>query len=301
VTREANNLFLAKGLLRKIFLEDWGLKLLALLIAIALWVGVTGLSTPTTKRFTVPLLPSVANNTEVTNQLVSDVDIVLTGDKRELERMNRGDLTAVLDLTDVQQGDRIVLLSPDNVYVNLPQGIKLTEVQPSRIAVTLESVEEKDVAVEPQTLGEPAEGYEIYYATTIPARIRVRAPSSVIRAMSSVSTDPVDVTGQREGFTARQIAVKTPMAKVAVYNTVVDVVVRIGEKRIERSFTLPAPGLPGKTVNFTVYGPKGALTKAKADEFKVEIVLNEAGEEVPQITMPAELGDRSEVRRPRIS
>ena len=112
MTTQVNKAYFATGLLRKIFLEDWGLKLLALLIAIALWVGVTGLSTPTTKRFTVPLTPSVANNTEVTNQLISDVDIVLTGDKRELEHMNRSDLTAVLDLTDVPQGDRIVLLSP---------------------------------------------------------------------------------------------------------------------------------------------------------------------------------------------
>ena len=301
MTTQVNKAYFATGLLRKIFLEDWGLKLLALLIAIALWVGVTGLSTPTTKRFTVPLTPSVANNTEVTNQLISDVDIVLTGDKRELEHMNRSDLTAVLDLTDVPQGDRIVLLSPDNVFVNLPQGIKLTEVQPSRIAVNLEAVEEKDVAVEPQTVGQPAEGYEIYYATTVPARIRVRAPASVIRAMDSVSTDPVDITGQKDGFTARQIAVKTPMARVAVYNTVVDVVVRIGEKRIERSFTVPAPGLPGKTVSFTVYGPKTPLAKAKADEFKVEIVLNDAGEEVPQITLPGELTDHAEVRKTRIS
>jgi hypothetical protein len=29
-------------LLRKVFLEDWGLKLLALAITIALWLGVTG-------------------------------------------------------------------------------------------------------------------------------------------------------------------------------------------------------------------------------------------------------------------
>jgi len=301
VTTEANKSFFATGLLRKIFLEDWGLKLLALLIAIGLWVAVSGLSTPTIKRFTVPLVPSVPNNTEVTNQLISDVDIVVTGDKRELERMNRSDLTAVLDLTDVPQGDRVVLLSPENVFVNLPQGMKLTEVQPNRIAVTLEAVEEKDVVVEPQTVGQPAEGYEVYYSTTVPARIRVRAPASVIKGMNSLSTDPVDITGQRDGFTARQIAVKTPLARVAVYNTVVDVVVRIGEKRVERSFTLPAPGLPGKTVSFTVYGPKTAIGKAKADEFKVEIVLNDAGEEVPQVTLPPDLADQSEVRKTKIS
>jgi hypothetical protein len=39
-------------LLRKLFLEDWGLKLLALAITIALWLGVTGQNKPVTLRVT---------------------------------------------------------------------------------------------------------------------------------------------------------------------------------------------------------------------------------------------------------
>jgi hypothetical protein len=290
-----------RHLARKIFLEDWGLKLVALLIAVALWIGVTGLSTPTVRRFTVALRASAANNVEVTNQIVQDVDVVLTGDKRDVEKLNPGDLTAVLDLTDVAPGDRVVTLSPANVYVNLPQGIKLTEVQPGRIAVDLEAVEEKDVDVNPNIAGTPAEGFEVYSSSAVPGRIRVRAPSSIVKAMDAISTDPVDVMGKKDGFTLRQVAVRASSPKVAVYNTVVDVFVRIGEKRVERAFTLPAPGLAGKSVTFTVFGPKTALTKAKAEDFKVEIVLNDSGEEAPQITLPASLADQSEVRKVKLS
>jgi len=290
-----------RHLVRKVFLEDWGLKLVALLIAIALWVGVTGLSSPTVKRFTVPLSASAANNVEVTNQLVSDVDIVLTGDKRDLDRLNRSDLTAVLDLTDVPPGDRVVTLSPTNVSVNLPQGIKLTEVQPGRIAVDLEAVEEKDVDVDPNIVGKPADGFEVYSSAAVPARIRVRAPSSVVNSMDSISTDPVDVSAKKDGFTLHQVAVRAANPKVAVYSTVVDVFVHIGEKRIERSFTLPAPGLAGKTVSFTIFGPKSALGKAKPEDFKVEIAPNDSGEEVPQITLPGALADLSEVRKVKLS
>jgi YbbR domain-containing protein len=290
-----------KHLLRKVFLEDWGLKVVSLLIAIALWVGVTGLSTPTVKRFTVPLVANPANNVEVTNQLVQDVDIVLTGDKRDVDKLNRSDLTAVLDLTDVPAGDRVVSLSPTNVYVNLPQGIKLTEVQPGRIAVDLEAVEEKDVDVDPNISGTPADGFEVYSSTALPQRIRIRAPSSVVKATSSLSTDPVDVTGWKDGFTAHQVAVRASSAKIAVYSTVVDVSVRIGEKRIERTFTIPAPGLTGKTIMFTIFGPKTALTKAKAEDFKVEIVLDNSGVEAPQITLPAGLADLSDIRKVKLT
>jgi YbbR domain-containing protein len=296
----AEKLF-AKHLFRKVFFEDWGLKLVALVITLALWLGVTGLSTPTVKRFTVQLVPSISNNAEITNQLITDVDIVLSGDKRKLEQLNRNDLTATLDLTDVPPGDRVVSLSPDNVYVNLPQGVKLTEVQPGRIAVNLEVVEEKDVEVDPQTTGKPAAGFEIYSAMAVPARVRVRGPASLVKTMDLVSTDAVDVSGKKDGFTARQIAVKAADPKAAVFNTVVDVFVRIGEARIERTFTLPAPGLPGKTVSFTVYGPRSALAKLKQDDLKVQMVLGDNGDAIPQIVLPAELQESSEIRRSRLN
>ncbi|HEV7699655.1 MAG TPA: CdaR family protein [Pyrinomonadaceae bacterium] len=296
----ARKLF-AKHLFRKVFFEDWGLKLVALVITFALWFGVTGLSTPTVKRFTVQLVPSISNNAEITNQLISDVDIVLSGDKRKLEQLNRNDLTATLDLTDIPPGDRVVSLSPDNVYVNLPQGVKLTEVQPGRIAVNLEAVEEKDVEVDPQTTGKPAEGFDVYSATAVPPRVRVRGPASLVKTMDFVSTDPVDVSGKKDGFTARQIAVKAADPKAAVFNTVVDVFVRIGEKRVERTFMLSAPGFPGKTVSFTVYGPRSAIGKLKQDDIKVLMVLGDTGDEVPQITLPAELQDTSEIRKVRLN
>ncbi len=66
---------LLRQIVRKIFLEDWALKLVALVITLGLWFGVTGLSTPSTKRFTVQLTPNVANNIEITNNAISTLVI----------------------------------------------------------------------------------------------------------------------------------------------------------------------------------------------------------------------------------
>src|SRR5438309_8643991 len=64
--REPRKLFF-KHIVRKAILEDWGLKLTALVITLGLWFGVTGLSTPQYRSFTVPLNINLANNTEITN------------------------------------------------------------------------------------------------------------------------------------------------------------------------------------------------------------------------------------------
>ena len=175
--------FFFKHIIRKIFLEDWAMKLIALVITLGLWLGVTGLSTPTTTRFSgVPLTLRVSNNTEITNSPLQEVDIVLTGDKRRMAQVNKSDLVLSLDLSDVQPGDRVIQLTPDNVFITLPTGIKLEEIQPSRIAVKIEAVEEKEIPVKAQTDGEPPEGFEIYNETVTPAKVRVRGPAGEARA-----------------------------------------------------------------------------------------------------------------------
>lgn len=292
----AGKLF-AKHVVRKIFLEDWGLKLTALVITFGLWFGVTGLSTPSVQRFNVALAPRISNNAEITNALPRDVDIVLSGDKRKLEQLNNSDLAATLDLTDVPPGDRVVSLTPDNVYVNLPQGIKLTEIQPGRIAVNLEAVEERELEVSVETKGAPDAGFEIYTSIVSPPRVKVRGPASVVRTLDSVETAKIDLSGKKSDFTAQQIAVNVANTKATVFNTVVDVFFRIGERRVTRAFSVPITGLDGKTASFVIYAPRTLLSQTKPDDLKVEMVLNDRGEEVPQVTLPTELKEIAEVRK----
>jgi YbbR domain-containing protein len=272
------------------------MKLVALVITLGLWFGVTGLSTPTTKRLTIPLSPSISNNTQITNSLIPDVDIVISGDKRKIDQINKSELVASLDLTDVAPGDRVVSLTPENVFVSLPQGVKLVEIAPTRIAVNLEAVLEKDVDVRAETTGQPAAGFEIYGTSTLPPRIRVRGPASVVNMLEYVLAGEIDVTAKAEEFTARQVAVSSPNPKAAVLNTVVDVFVRIGERRIERTFSKPIAGSFGQTASFTVYGPKTLLSKVRADAFKIEMP-NVDGDGSPELILPRELENLVEIKK----
>ena len=285
-----------KHILKKIFLEDWALKLLALVITFALWLGVTGLSTPTTKRLTVPLNLNISSNAQVVNVPQQEVDIEISGDKTRIGQIDRSALVAFVDLTDTPPGDRVVSLSPDNVFVALPQGIKLVEVAPSRIAVNLEAVVEKEIEVRAETSGIVAAGYEIYSTSVLPPNIRVRGPASIMRLLEYVQTDAVDISGRTGEFTARQVAVNSPDSKAAVLNTVVDVVFKIGEKRVERRFSIPVDGESNKTARLTLFGPKTLMAKLRADELKVEMYLDGNGEILPRLVIPDEIKERVEIR-----
>ena len=287
-----------KHLFRKVFFEDWGLKLIALVITLALWFGVTGLSTPTTKRFNVPLNLSIASDAQIVNAPMEEIEIEVSGDKRKVEQINRGELSALVDLTEVKPGNVVVLLSPESVFVPLPQGVKLVEVAPSRIAVNLEAVDEKDLEVKTKTTGEPAPGYEVYSTTALPTSVKVRGPASIVHILEYVQTDKIDLTGKKDDFTAKQIPVVAPNPKAAVLNTFVDVAFKIGEKRIERTFTIPLTDSPGKFfVTFTVYGPRTLLARTKPDTFKIEPVPNGSNNNPPEVVIPNDMQGLIEVKK----
>src|SRR5690606_41524800 len=147
----------------------------ALAITLALWLGVTGLSTPTTERITgVPLTLRFSNNSEVTNSPIKEVDIFITGDKRRIENINKRELAISVDLTDVAPGDRVVSLTPENISIDLPPGVKVDEIQPNKMVVKLEQIAESQVEIRPATRGELPDGAEIYGPSATHAAVNVR-------------------------------------------------------------------------------------------------------------------------------
>ncbi|PYS87827.1 MAG: hypothetical protein DMF62_11195, partial [Acidobacteria bacterium] len=93
-----------------------------------------------------------------------------------------------VDLTSVLPGDRVVQLTPENVELQLPLGVRLDEITPSRMAVRLEAVEEKEVPVQIETVGRLPDGFEVYSQVANPPRVRVRGPQSLAKTLTEIST-----------------------------------------------------------------------------------------------------------------
>ena len=291
-----------KRIFRKIFLEDWLMKLIALVITLALWLGVSGLRSSTTTRLrNITLNLQVPNNVEVTNAPVQEVDIVVSGDKRKIELLNPRDLVVSLDLTDVPAGEKLIQLAPENVTLTLPTGIKLEEIQPNKIAVKLENVEERDIPVQVETENAPAENYEVYSQTVLPAKIRVRGPASYVKSLSFISTDKIDLANRQEDFTARQVPVNVLNPKANALDTVADVVFRIGEKRVEKPFIVTVKEDKGnKKATVVLYGAHSMIEKVRPENLHVEIVKTETGEESLRLDLPSEIQGQIEIRKLKI-
>src|SRR5690349_13083305 len=87
--------------MRKVFLDNWRLKLLALAITVALWLGVTGQNKAVTLRVNGVQVNFVRpDGLEISNDVPNTIDVVLSGTKDKLDRIEPRELIANIDLTD---------------------------------------------------------------------------------------------------------------------------------------------------------------------------------------------------------
>ena len=219
----------AAKLARRIFLEDWSLKLLSLAIAIVLWLVVTGQNEPVTAHVNVQLNFIRPQSLEISNDPPRTVDVMLTGSRNKLDDLTALDLVATVDLSDQQPGERVLRLA-DKAVISLPQAVKVDGYQPSAIPIRLEPIIERQVPIEPKLEGKPADGYQVYGVHPNKGSVLVRGPESRVNALQKVLTETISLNGLKESFTARNMAIDVPDAKIDLLDPVVTVQIDIGPK-----------------------------------------------------------------------
>src|SRR5215813_7780599 len=223
-------------LVRKIFVEDWSLKLLSLAIAIGLWLVVTGHNQPVTAHLNVQLNFIRPPSLEISNDPPRTVDVMLTGSRNKLDDLTTLDLVATVDISDQHAGERVLRLA-DKAQIPLPQGVKVDGFQPSAIPVRLEPIIERQVPIEAKLEGKVADGYEVYSVRTSKGSVTLRGPESRVLALQRVQTESVWLSGRKDSFTATNVAIELPDAKIDLVDPVVNVDVEIGEHRAEKTFS----------------------------------------------------------------
>ena len=277
-------------LLRRIFLEDWSLKLLSLAIAIVLWLLVTGQNEPVTAHVNVQLNFIRPQSLEISNDPPRTVDVMLTGSRNKLDDLTSLDLVATVDISDQRAGERVLRLA-DKAQISLPQGIKVDGYQPSAIPIRLEEIVDRQVIVEAKTEGKPADGFEVYSVYPNKGSVVVRGPTSRVNAFQRVMTESIWLAGHKESFTAKNVAIDVPDPKVDLLDPVVNVNVEIGEHRIEKNFsgvsvtTDQGGKVQPATTSVTLLGAASLVNSLKPEE--VKIVLDEALE--PRLEIPEAL------------
>jgi YbbR domain-containing protein len=292
----------ARRWLRALLFEDWTLKLVALAITLGLWYGVTTQRAPAQMRLRAVQLDFILpEGVEIGNEPVDEVDITLEGSQGKLAELNARNLVARADVTDLRTGDRVLRLTDRNVSMDLPEGVRIVNINPRSLTLHLEPLVERDVPVEARFEGAPPEGFRRGAVQVAPPSVRVRGPQSHVAAVERAFTETISLAGQRETLTIPQVAVDIPDHKVSPLDAVVSVRVEIGEEQAERRFTnVPVRAASGaqvspQNVTLTLRGPRTVVESLRPEDVRLVIEVAEDGKPAPRLSLQPTAQGRVEI------
>jgi len=220
------------SLFKRVFVQNFGIKLISLLLAIGLWLVVS--RDPVAEmELQVPIeFRNVPQNLEIDSASFTQAQVRVRGPGRLIHRLRATDVRAEIDLASVKPGSRTFDLTSRNVRV--PQDLEVVQIIPSQFQLSFDDRMTRRVEVRPRVTGSFAEGIRVAQVIAEPSSIMIAGPRRRVEAVEAATTDPVDASGamDRASFVT-QAYVPDPLIQV-VHPTPVRVTVimeRAGEEK----------------------------------------------------------------------
>lgn len=187
---------------------NWGLRLLALGIAIGIWfnASVEDRLVSSEKVVEADVIYNKPRDFIILNQLRS-VNVRLLGSRRAIRQLNPYQVDVQVELNRQQEG--VVTLSLDSNNVLAPEGLEVVSIEPSSIQVTLEREITERVPVVTELVGKPAGEAKAGEPEIFPNQVLVTGPRSMVNLLESLTTDPISLEGHSATFEI-QVPVPSP-------------------------------------------------------------------------------------------
>lgn len=171
--------------------SNYSLRLLALLLAFALWLYVSNEQSPLReKTLTIDLENSgLEQGLVISGGMPETVKVKVQGNRNQLANLVPDDFSAVVNIPAGRTGDFTI-----PVQVNVPTGLSLAQVTPDEVSISVDSVAEKQVAVAVSLRGTPVQGYTALAPFYQPDTVVVRGPTRALDGIKQ-ATALIDIQG----------------------------------------------------------------------------------------------------------
>ncbi len=185
--------------MRRRLTKNLGLKLISVLVAFLIWLLVANINNPVKSKLFQDVKIQIINEDSVTEidkafDIVSEDSVTIRVTEREhvLNSLTADDFTVVADMENLtEMGTVPLIVTCSNSAVTLDE----MTVVPPNMKVELEQILQSDFVVTVETLGAPADGYEVGTAEMVGGKsVQIAGPESLLDRIGQV-TATVTVTG----------------------------------------------------------------------------------------------------------
>ena len=263
--------------------DNFGLKLISLLLGSTLWYAVSR-ETGAEFAFFIPIeLRDVPEGLEVIEESAHQVEVRLRGPSEVLRALSPQDLSVAVDLSNAEPGERVAYLTPDDVAV--PFGARVMRVTPASLEITLDRTLERTVNVIPRVSGAPAEGFELAGIALSPQAITVVGPASQVSELEQVTTVPLSAEGLRQPYSRSVRLELDPLVRLR-RDTKVELTLDVRELRDRTELdgirvAIQPPNaraqLQPSTIRVVIEGPKSLIEELTAEQLGAEVRVDGLG------------------------
>jgi len=181
------------SLFQRTFVQNFGLKLVSLLLAVGLWFVVAH-DRIAEVEMKVPLeFHSLPESLEIDSASFTQAQIRVRGPERVIHRLETSDVRAEINLANVRPGERTFDLTAQQVHV--PQDLEVVQIIPGQFQLSFDTRTTRTVEVHARVTGTFAGGIRVAQVIADPSSIMITGPRRRVEAVESATTDPVDVSG----------------------------------------------------------------------------------------------------------
>lgn len=291
--------------------DNWGLKLVSLLLAIGFWFYVVGEeSIEVTRTVSLEILPPT-DKLSVVKSSTSFLEVTFQSPRHMFSALSSGTITARHRIEGPQKaGDYSFNVSLGDFLLPAPE-IRIIKIFPSFVTVTLDEMIVKKLNVQVELVGEPAYGYRADREAIEldPNAVLVEGPKAMLEKMDTIKTEPVQLVGRVRSFRRTVRIHQTPEMRI-VGDGITEVQIPIKAEFSEREFLeVPVKPLGTPVLNhlasletgkipLILKGPRAVLDKLTAVDILayVEVEsLKEGAYELPvKLVLPPDLSSRDE-------
>ncbi len=177
----------------------WSLRILALVIAVALWYrfSLEGRETLTERTVEAPVSYNRPRDVVILEP-VQTVSVRLRASAKRFRQLSPYQVNVQVELTQADPGILNVNLAPENVQV--PEGFSVIAIDPDVIRVELDQEITQRLPVKPQLTGEPPAGASAGAPEVLPDQVQVTGPKTLLARVRSLSTQPIVLDGHAMTF-----------------------------------------------------------------------------------------------------
>ena len=182
-----------QGWLKRTLTREVPFKVLSIIFALLIWAWVQTQQI-VTQRTRAEVKWAVPESLTWVDSVPKSLVVTIKGPQGLVRNVKKRTLRYDLDLKDAERGPISIDFSSRS-FKGIPEGVEVVQVSPPGVDVELDNRMERSVRVVPATVGEVATGYKLSSIVISPTTARITGPRSLVRAISEISTDVIDVAG----------------------------------------------------------------------------------------------------------